>query len=140
MVESQVGAGGPGSDGSVEPPLDFAHLSRMTMGDRDLEREVLQLFGRQAGMLAERLSGASTTVAASCAHTLKGSARGIGAWPLARAAERVEQVVAAGEGGEDGFAVALAQLAGAVDETRNAIARHLQTSERPAPPGLAHAG
>jgi hypothetical protein len=35
--------------------LDRAHLARMTFNDRNLEREVLQLFGRQAELLMQRL-------------------------------------------------------------------------------------
>jgi HPt (histidine-containing phosphotransfer) domain-containing protein len=121
--EPSSGGPDPGSGASIEPTLDLEHLGRMTLGDRNLEREVLQLFDRQTAMLAERLHGASAAVAASCAHTLKGSARGIGAWPLARASEQVERAVAAGEAE---LTAALKQLAGAVDETRNAIARRLR--------------
>ena len=97
----------------------------MTLGDAALEREVLRLFDRQSEMLAERLRDASASVAASCAHTLKGSARGIGAWRLARAAEQVERVVA---GGEPELTAAIARLAGAIEETRSAIAKRLLTS------------
>jgi HPt (histidine-containing phosphotransfer) domain-containing protein len=104
-----------------EPTLDIGHLKRMTFDDRNLEREVLQLFDRQTAMLAGRLKCAPPSIAASCAHTLKGAARGIGAWRLAHAAAQVERVVAAGE--PEGAVVA--QLIGAVDETRNAIAQHL---------------
>jgi HPt (histidine-containing phosphotransfer) domain-containing protein len=102
--------------------LDTDHLGRMTHGDRGLEREVLQLFDRQAEMLADRLRGATAQVAASCAHTLKGSARGIGAWRLAHAAEQVERLAAADTA--DMTAV-VARLVGAIDETRSAIARRL---------------
>jgi HPt (histidine-containing phosphotransfer) domain-containing protein len=113
----------PGSEQPIEPPLDFDHLSRVTLGDRNLEREVLQLFVQQTGMLIERLHSASAAVAASCAHTLKGSARGIGAWPLARAAEQVARVV---ESGEPELAAAVAHMIDAVDATREAVALRLQ--------------
>ena len=116
-------AGAEPPDRPAEPALDIEHLSRMTLGDRALEREVLMLFDHQAAMLAERLDGATMTLAASCAHTLKGSARGIGAWRLARAAEQVEHNIAAGE---LELTAVIAQLVGAVDATRSAIARHLQ--------------
>jgi len=77
----------------VERPIDFEHLFRMTLGDHGLEREVLQLFDRQAGMLMERIAQSSQSepgIVAAAAHTMKGSARGIGAWQLARAADAVE--------------------------------------------------
>ena len=82
----------------VDRPIDFEHLFRMTLGDRDLEREVLQLFDRQADMLMERISRSMSSQAArseagiiaAAAHTLKGSGRGIGAFQLAHAAGAVE--------------------------------------------------
>jgi HPt (histidine-containing phosphotransfer) domain-containing protein len=71
--------------------LDEAHLARMTLGDRQLECDVLQIFVRQAAMMIERIAMAEPPLAAAAAHTLVGSARGIGAWRVARAAERLEQ-------------------------------------------------
>jgi HPt (histidine-containing phosphotransfer) domain-containing protein len=121
-MESWTGAD-PCSEQPIEPALDFDHLSRMTLGDRNLEREVLQLFVQQTGMLVERLRGASAAVAASCAHTLEGSARGIGAWRLARAAEQVARVV---KFGQPELAAAVAQLIDAVDATHEAVALRLQ--------------
>jgi HPt (histidine-containing phosphotransfer) domain-containing protein len=111
-----------GTDRTNEAVLDVDHLGRMTHSDRGLEREVLALFDRQAAMMADRLRDASAQVAESCAHTLKGSARGIGAWRLARAAEQVERAAAAGA---PNMAAVVAQLVGAVDEARSAIARRL---------------
>ncbi|HEY0300173.1 MAG TPA: hypothetical protein VGC36_02500 [Rhizomicrobium sp.] len=35
--------------------IDRRHLARMTLGDRSLEQEVLQLFDRQASLLVERM-------------------------------------------------------------------------------------
>ena len=70
--------------------IDLVHLSRMTLGDRALEREVLGLFARQMTMLMERIETAQPQVAAAAAHTLKGSATGIGAFAIARAAAELE--------------------------------------------------
>jgi HPt (histidine-containing phosphotransfer) domain-containing protein len=123
MIDSPSGDPEQDAAPADEPVLDLDHLSRATLGNRDLAREVLQLFGHQAATLANRLPGADGSVAFSCAHTLKGSARGIGAWRLARAAERVERSVTAGE--QDLTAV-LVQLVDAVEEIREAIARHLE--------------
>lgn len=80
--------------------IDESHLDRMTLGDRGLEREVLELFLRQTAIMIERIMGAEPPVAAAAAHTLKGSARGIGAWRVASAAETLER--AAGQGAIDG--------------------------------------
>jgi HPt (histidine-containing phosphotransfer) domain-containing protein len=78
--------------------IDEDHLGRMTLGDRRLEREVLELFLRQTTLMLDRIVGAEPPLAAAAAHTLKGSARGIGAWRVARAAELLEDA-ACGDGG-----------------------------------------
>jgi HPt (histidine-containing phosphotransfer) domain-containing protein len=72
-------------------PLDLAHLTRQTLGDPMLEREVLSLFRRQSGQILDRLLRARGSAERRlAAHTLKGSARAIGAWRVAAAAEAVE--------------------------------------------------
>ena len=98
--------------------IDLVHLARTTFGDRALEREVLQLFDRQSGMLIARMRGATPAVVAALAHTLKGSARGIGAWRVAHAAETLELAGNAGEPTGD----LLEKLAAASDEARAVIA------------------
>jgi HPt (histidine-containing phosphotransfer) domain-containing protein len=75
--------------------IDSDHLERMTLGDRRLEREVLELFVRQTAIMLNRIAGAEPALAAAVAHTLKGSARGIGAWRVARAAEFLEHAASA---------------------------------------------
>ena len=76
--------------------IDEIHLGRMTLGDRRLEREVLELFLRQTTIMLDRIVNAEPPLAAAAAHTLKGSARGIGAWRVARAAELLEQAAGGG--------------------------------------------
>lgn len=72
-------------------PLDLDHLARQTFGDRDLEREVLELFERQSQAMIAKLRAATTAKDwAYAAHTLVGSARGIGAFAVAAAAVAVE--------------------------------------------------
>ena len=103
-------------------PIDLVHLARATLGDRSLEREVLQLFDRQSTLLVARLRNAGPDGVAMIAHTMKGSARGIGAWRVARAAEAVEMA----EGSDAAVvAKALDQLAAASDEARAVIAELL---------------
>ena len=72
------------------PALDLHHLARMTLGEAELEREVLALFARQSTELLARLERLPREGAA-LAHTLKGSARGIGAFAVADAADQLEQ-------------------------------------------------
>ena len=75
--------------------LDQDHLARMTLGDRRLEREVLEIFLRQTTIMLDRIVPAEPALAAAAAHTLKGSARGIGAWRVAQAAELLESAASA---------------------------------------------
>lgn len=100
--------------------LDQDHLGRMTLGDRRLEHEVLEIFARQNSLILSRIAGAEPGLVAAAAHTLKGSARGVGAWRVARAAERLEQ--AATEADEDAMKAAIAELKAASLEVCAAIA------------------
>lgn len=104
--------------------IDQEHLERMTLGDRSLEREVLEIFARQTVLTFQRITGADPAGAAAAAHTLKGSACGIGAWRVVRAAERLEQA-AADEGDDAAIAEAIAELAAAGLEVRTAIGARL---------------
>ena len=72
-------------------PVDLVHLSRITFGDRALEREVLGLFLRQSVIQLDRLKCARTVEGfGSAAHLLKGSAQGIGASRVAVLASEAE--------------------------------------------------
>jgi HPt (histidine-containing phosphotransfer) domain-containing protein len=74
-------------------PIDRGHLRRFTRGNLALEREVLQLVHVQLPLSLERLgAAASDREWRHAAHTIKGSAAAIGAWRLARAAERAEKL------------------------------------------------
>ncbi len=107
----------------IDQPIDVTHLARMTLGDASLEREVLQLYDRQAEMLLARMQLAAPAAAGAHAHTLKGSSSGIGAWKVARAAEAVE--LAANSGSAD-VAGAINCLVVAVGEARAVIAELLR--------------
>lgn len=73
-------------------PIDHVHLGRYTLGNRALEIEVLQLFAGQAPSTLADLAAAHDAKAWHiAAHTLKGSARAVGAWALATAAEEAER-------------------------------------------------
>ena len=70
-------------------PIDFEHLSRMTLGDPALECEVLTMFAMQSARLLDELATLPPG-AGALAHTLKGSARAVGAFEVAEAASRLE--------------------------------------------------
>jgi HPt (histidine-containing phosphotransfer) domain-containing protein len=95
-------------------PIDIAHLERMTLGDETLQREVLAMFSAQSVGLIGRLA---------LAHTLKGSARAIGAFRVADAAESLEAAIPAGDPTE-----MLAELHEAIVQARTAIDAILRRS------------
>ena len=97
-------------------PIDFEHLSRMTLGDAGLEQEVLAMFVAQSTTLVSTLA-AMPVDASALAHTLKGSARAIGAFSVADAAARLEAAIARGFD----TSAALAELGETVAEARAAI-------------------
>jgi HPt (histidine-containing phosphotransfer) domain-containing protein len=103
-------------------PIDVDHLKRMTLGDASLEREVLAMFAGQAARLIDALA-VLPPEAAELAHTLKGSARAIGAFHVADAAEALEAAIKDGEPSE-----ALAALRHAVAQARTAIDAMLRRS------------
>ena len=71
--------------------LDRDHLARYTLGDAGLEQEVLKLFIDQVPeSLALLRDSRDPDAWLRAAHTIKGSARAVGAWRLADAAERAE--------------------------------------------------
>ncbi len=109
--------------------IDEEHLGRMTLGDRRLEREVLEIFVRQSTIMLKRIAGAEPALAAAAAHTLMGSARGIGAWRVARAAEGLEHA-AADDGSEANLEEAIAELKAATLEASAAIGARLGGSLR----------
>jgi HPt (histidine-containing phosphotransfer) domain-containing protein len=84
---------------------------------------VLALFDRQAEMLLARMQRASPKAAADLAHTLIGSARGVGAWKVAAAAQGVE--LAARNSDPIRVAVSRRALVRAVAEARAAIMERL---------------
>jgi HPt (histidine-containing phosphotransfer) domain-containing protein len=93
-------------------------LARMTFGDRSLEREVLQLFDRQSELLLERMRTSEPAAIATLAHTLKGSAVGIGAKRVASAAAELE---ATAQTKPVEMSRAIDELAQAVEEARAEI-------------------
>jgi HPt (histidine-containing phosphotransfer) domain-containing protein len=76
-------------------PIDHRHLARYTLGDCVLEREVLQLFcGQSAIYLGDLRKAATLAQWHQAAHSLKGSAKAVGAARIATAATRAEALAA----------------------------------------------
>lgn len=101
-------------------PVDLVHLSRYTLGQRALEREVLELFCTQSTVYLERLRVApSDQQWKDAAHSLKGSALAIGAWRAAAAAARAETL--SGDALGEARGARLRELESSVHEAKDYI-------------------
>src|SRR5689334_21808170 len=78
----------------IDPAVfDRNHLNRYTEGDLALERELLGLFlGQYTPLRAQLAQAASPEDWKFATHSLKGSARSIGAPQIAQIAERLESM------------------------------------------------
>jgi len=95
-----------------EAPIDLVQLATNTLGNRDLEVQVLHLFKSQSSNTLERLLRESdATVRRDLVHTLKGSARAIGAERVALVCEGLEHKMEADATvPTDGLAVAVDEV------------------------------
>ena len=77
--------------------IDFDHLNKYVGGDAGLTREIFGLFRNQVEMWGKGLKAdAEDEVWASVTHSLKGSARAVGAMSLAEACEKAEVLIGDG--------------------------------------------
>ena len=117
----------PGAEnGSARPvPVDLGHLRRFTMGDIALEKEILSLFADQLPVTIAALKSApSVKEWGIAAHTLKGSARAIGAWSLADVAEAAEKLQRFADHTERALAVGRIEAAAGEAQDYIAALRH----------------
>ena len=91
--------------------LDRAHLDRQTAGDAELAVELLALFADQCRRLLPAIAdrSASKPDRADRAHTLKGSALGVGAARVADRVARIETSLRAGNSDIEAEMPALAE-------------------------------
>lgn len=103
--------------------VDFAHLERYAGGDAALAEEVLGLFREQASMWLKLLAPDAPGGAwKDAAHSLKGSALGVGAFDLAQACEAAEEA----RGGDIGARqLALDRIHDALDRALADVAAYL---------------
>ncbi|MEM6850751.1 MAG: Hpt domain-containing protein [Pseudomonadota bacterium] len=74
--------------------IDLTHLRRYTAGDLRLEIEILSLFEEQASVWSRVLDPNGEDQAwRDGVHTLKGAARGVGAWAVSDLCARAESLV-----------------------------------------------
>ena len=76
--------------------IDLDHLARYTGGDKALNAEILRLFDGQVSEMVGQLRGILAARDAKrwkeVTHTIKGAARGIGAFAMGEAAAAAEPV------------------------------------------------
>lgn len=73
-------------------PVDYDHLQSQAAGDKSVMREVLKLFVEHTKQVIDELERADDAKTWKLwTHTLKGSARGVGAFDVADAAADAER-------------------------------------------------
>ena len=83
---------------TADDPVDLDHLNRYTGGDAALNQEILHLFEvqcREMVVKLEELAGQGDLTGKAwreLTHTLKGAARGVGAFGLADVAAEAEKL------------------------------------------------
>lgn len=98
-------------------PIDHAHLARYTLGNKDLEIEVLNLFVDQVpAYLVNMQEAGSDKEWRDAAHTLKGSSRAVGAMTVADLAERAEALTWSAD--DEAKAMSLEMLSGAIEDVK----------------------
>ncbi|MEJ0027833.1 MAG: Hpt domain-containing protein [Rhizomicrobium sp.] len=106
--------------------VDLEHLARYTGGDRAINAEVMRLFDGQANELVARLQSILDARDAKSwkevTHTLKGAARGIGAFAMGDAAACCEPIDLADR---QGAAAAIAVLKTRADAVQAFIRDYL---------------
>lgn len=88
-------------------PIDLVHLDSQTQGDQGLEAEILGMFETQSTIYLKMMDCSDADTRIRAAHSLKGAARGIGAFDLADCAEEVEHI---GHNGYDRLEAELARV------------------------------
>jgi HPt (histidine-containing phosphotransfer) domain-containing protein len=80
----------------ADTPVDLSHLARYTGGDKTLNAEILKMFDGQVSEMVGQLLGVLELRDAhrwrEVTHTIKGAARGVGAFAMGAAAADAEPV------------------------------------------------
>ena len=80
----------------ADTPIDMSHLARYTGGDRTLNTEILRLFNGQLNDMVSQLLSVlqqrDVRKWREVTHTLKGAARGVGAFAVGEAAAAAEPI------------------------------------------------
>jgi HPt (histidine-containing phosphotransfer) domain-containing protein len=94
----------------TDTPVDLDHLARYTGGDKSLNAEILRLFDGQISEMVDQLhtilEQRDQKKWRQITHTIKGAARGVGAFGMGQAAAEAEPVDPAAQPDQAGQALA----------------------------------
>jgi HPt (histidine-containing phosphotransfer) domain-containing protein len=110
----------------VLTPIDLDHLARYTGGEKALNAEILRLFDSQVTDMVGQMNAVIELRDAKrwreIAHTIKGAARGVGAFGMGEAAAAAEPIDPANA---DKAKAAVATLQTEADQVRGFIQNYL---------------
>ena len=102
--------------------FDRQHFAMMTGDDAALQAEIVAIFRVQAALWGRLLiPDAPTCIWTDAAHTVKGSAKGLGLWRLAEACEDAESLGRAGAVEGAPVKAVLSRVRHALDEALQAL-------------------
>lgn len=110
----------PATSPSAAAAIDLDHLSRQTMGDLELRKEVVGMFIEQLESSRKMLGSTDLDEILRVAHTLRGAAAGLGAFALAECAARLERAPSE--------PALVEQLLSLIDEVRNFAVSELEVT------------
>lgn len=91
--------------------IDFNHLEKYVAGDDELRDEILEIFSDQVALLMDQFDVFQVDEEwKNTAHTLKGAARGVGAWNLGEVCQEAESLVGSSPGKQEARATLLVTL------------------------------
>ncbi len=91
--------------------IDLDHLEKYVAGDNELRNEILQIFAEQVDNLLKEFDVFQTDDDwQNTAHTLKGAARGVGAWKLGQVCEEAEKLSGLSPAKQEARATALVSI------------------------------
>lgn len=121
-MTGSAGVQNPAQAHSDDRVFDRSHFAMMTADDHDLQTEIIGLFSAQADLWRRLLTpDAPVHTWRDVAHTVKGSARGLGLWALADACDSAEALARAGAMEGRWVTEHLARVRGRLEEALSAL-------------------
>ena len=104
--------------------IDLDHLEKYVAGDSALRDEILAIFHEQADLLSGQFSiDQSDEGWRNTAHTMKGAARGVGAWGLGDLCDQAEELIGSIPGKSEKRAALLVSIRRQISKTIGEVKR-----------------